>query len=116
MVNNVVQIAAGHDHSMILKLDGSVWVAGRNNYGQIGDGTTRSSNTFIEVITGGVHAIAAGDWHSIVLKQDGSMWGTGRNNFGQLGVGVTRTINTAYMRVLPIRDGACHMVPWGVPR
>ena len=38
-LNNVVAIAAGSEHSVALKADGAVWVWGRNNVGQLGDGT-----------------------------------------------------------------------------
>ena len=30
----------GSSHSMVLKQDGSVWVTGKNEYDQLGDGST----------------------------------------------------------------------------
>ena len=38
--SDVTGLALGEKHSMILKADGSVWATGRNEYGQLGDGTT----------------------------------------------------------------------------
>ena len=42
-------IAAGFEHSMVLKQDGSVWATGRNKLGQLGDGTTTQRNRFTMV-------------------------------------------------------------------
>ena len=47
---NAVSLAAGGSHSMVLKKDGSVWTTGRNNYGQLGDGSKDDRNSFVEVI------------------------------------------------------------------
>ena len=45
-------IAAGDYHSMALKTDGTVWAAGSNGYGQLGDGTTISKSSFVKVLSG----------------------------------------------------------------
>ena len=39
-------ISAGLEHSMVLKKDGTVWATGWNYNGQLGDGTTVSSDVF----------------------------------------------------------------------
>ncbi|MCX6896339.1 MAG: hypothetical protein NTZ16_12740 [Verrucomicrobia bacterium] len=39
VASNVVAIAAGHQHSLFLKSDGSLWGMGFNYWGQLGDGT-----------------------------------------------------------------------------
>lgn len=39
-LTNIADIAVGYQHSIFLKGDGTVWVVGRNTYGQLGDGTT----------------------------------------------------------------------------
>jgi uncharacterized repeat protein (TIGR01451 family) len=41
----VLALAAGLNHSVALKTDGSVWTWGGNNEGQLGDGTTTSRST-----------------------------------------------------------------------
>ena len=43
-------LAAGGDHSMVLKKDGSVWTTGYNKYGQLGDGSNADKNRFVKVI------------------------------------------------------------------
>ena len=98
-------IAAGYDHSMVLK-DGSVWATGRNNFGQLGLEKRKAlSHSFVRVIPSGVQAVATGDWDTMVLKQDGSLWATGSNSYGQLGDGSTTGKNT-FVRATLSDDGA----------
>ena len=35
-MKNVIDIAAGYNHTIILKSDGTVWTSGQNKYGQLG--------------------------------------------------------------------------------
>src|SRR5258706_1203631 len=35
----VTSVSAGYGHSLFLKSDGSLWAMGRNDWGQLGDGT-----------------------------------------------------------------------------
>ena len=39
-------VATGNEHSMVLKKDGSIWATGSNMEGQLGDGSTITTNTF----------------------------------------------------------------------
>ncbi len=66
-------IAAGEDHSLFLKSDGSLWAMGDNEFGQLGDGTLNSTNRPERIVASGVTAIAAGAYHSLFLKSDGSL-------------------------------------------
>lgn len=51
--NNWDKIAAGFEHAIALKIDGSLWAWGNNEYGQLGNGTTTSSYSPILIpITG----------------------------------------------------------------
>ena len=90
MASGVKAVAAGRRHSMVLKQDGSVWVAGDYKYGQLGDASVLLKSSFVQVIFSDAAAIAAGydHDHGMVLKQDGSVWATGRSDFGQLGNGL----------------------------
>lgn len=84
------QVAAGGCHTLTLKEDRTVWAWGNNYYGQLGDGTTTSNNSPVQV-TGltGVKAVAAGMLHSVALNEDGTVWAWGENYYGQLGDGTT---------------------------
>ena len=84
-----VAVAAGNVHSLVLKQDGTVWAAGRNYHGQLGDGSKTDRSSFCRVALSDAVDLSAGGYHSIVIKQDGSVWATGWNEYGQLGDGST---------------------------
>ena len=92
-------VAAGDVHSMVMKQDGSVWAAGQNYNGQLGDGSKADARSFVRVKPSGATDVAAGGYHSMVLKQDGSVWATGWNKYGQLGDGST-TERIDYVQVV----------------
>lgn len=51
----VKAIAAGSFHSMVIKTDGSVWAAGNNEKGQLGDGDGSKIHrpSFVKVVSPG---------------------------------------------------------------
>jgi len=81
-----VNLAAGYNHTVALKSDGSVWAWGYNANGQLGDNTTLERHTPVQVSgLSGVTAVAAGAAYTVALKSDGSVWAWGSNANGQLG-------------------------------
>ncbi|MCR4317256.1 MAG: hypothetical protein NUW37_13035 [Planctomycetes bacterium] len=77
---NVQTIVAGGDHCLVQKSDGGLWSWGRNEFGQIGNGTT--SDQHIPVLIPNdktVVQIVAGIYNSGILLADGSVlvWGKG---------------------------------------
>jgi alpha-tubulin suppressor-like RCC1 family protein len=85
---NIVAIAAGGNHSLALKSDGTLLAWGANFSGEIGDGTF--VDKFIPVAVAGsnsnnIVAIACGLNHSLALKKDGTVLAWGANFSGQLG-------------------------------
>ncbi len=86
----VTALAAGVAHSLAVKNDGTVWAWGMNDSGQLGDGTTTSRSTPVQVSGGmtDVRSIAAGSYHSLAAKSDGTVWAWGEDDYGQLGDGV----------------------------
>lgn len=48
-INDVVAVAGGWQHIVVLKQDGTVWTWGVNWYGQLGDGTTIDKDTPVQV-------------------------------------------------------------------
>jgi len=84
-------IAAGEQHSLVIKPNGSLWAWGTNYFGELGDGTTTDTTSPVQVVDQsgvGLDAIVAvdsGTEFSIALKGDGTVLTWGRNSFGQLG-------------------------------
>jgi len=83
LVNSPVYLkASACDASVIaLKSDGTVWTWGRNDVGQIGDGTEgimdfRSTPTLVKGISDAID-VASGGSFNVVLKKDGSVWAWG---------------------------------------
>ncbi|MEI7911860.1 MAG: cadherin-like beta sandwich domain-containing protein [Verrucomicrobiota bacterium] len=95
----VVFLVAGSDHSIGLCSDGSLVSWGRNNYGQLGNGSLVNNSIPVvvdasDVLSGKViTAMATGGWHTLALCSDGTLAAFGRGNNGQLGYGGTTDSN-----------------------
>jgi alpha-tubulin suppressor-like RCC1 family protein len=91
-LTDVVRIAAGATHSLAVRSDGTVWAWGDNGEGQLGDASTTSRYSPVQVhgpgnvgyLTGAT-TVAAGTSHSAAVSNHWVFaWGKGNN--GQLGV------------------------------
>jgi alpha-tubulin suppressor-like RCC1 family protein len=106
----VIAVAAGGNHSLALCADGTVAAWGYNSSGQLGNGSTTSSNAPVLVDKSGVLAgktpiaVSGGSEHSLALCADGALAGWGRNS-GRLGNG-SGTGSTALVPVLVNQMGA----------
>lgn len=89
----VTGAAAGSNHSLFIKSDGTLWAMGNNGSGALGDGTTTNRLNSIQIAAGMVATTGGAD-HSLVIKSDGSLWAMGGNSFGQLGDGTTTDRST----------------------
>ena len=93
-----VHVVAGDSHSLLLKADGTLWAAGWNLFGQLGDGTTTDRHGFVQVLTD-VASVSAGPVHTMAVKRDGTLWATGFNDYGELGDGTT-TSSLVFVQVM----------------
>jgi len=87
--NNWSKVSAGSDHTAAIKTDGSLWLWGRNDYGQLGDGTVIHRSSPVQIIAGGKNwkQVSSGYRHTAAIKTDGSLWCWGKNDRGELGDG-----------------------------
>jgi alpha-tubulin suppressor-like RCC1 family protein len=84
---NWKQISVGYYHSAAIKSDGTLWMWGNNNNGQLGDNSILDKSSPVQTVAGG------NDWkqvstrftHTVAIKTDGTMWAWGDNAWGQLG-------------------------------
>ncbi|MGN0818698.1 MAG: InlB B-repeat-containing protein, partial [Candidatus Coproplasma sp.] len=88
-ITGVREIYVGKDFVVAFKFDGSVWVCGNNENGQLG---INRSEPYINVFTQVAQSLdnyskwAVGGSHLVALKSDGSLYVSGSNAAGQLGL------------------------------
>lgn len=98
---SIVAVSAGAVHSLALTSDGRVLAWGKNNRGELGDGSTASSPLPVWVkLPRGVKitVIAAGSVNSLAVTSSGDVLAWGWDAFGQLGDG-TRITSDIPVRV-----------------
>ncbi|WP_224244873.1 RCC1 domain-containing protein [Hyalangium gracile] len=86
----VVKVVAGSMHSVALGRNGTVWVWGRNTYGNLGQGTVDSASHSTPARVPGLENvvdIATGRDHVLALHADGTVSSWGLDASGQLGFG-----------------------------
>ncbi len=89
-----VNVAVGDFYVIALKSNGTLWAWGRNNYGQLGDGTTVDKNVPVQIGTAtDWKIISPGSQHTFAIKTNGTLWAWGSNTNGQLGDGTSTSKN-----------------------
>ncbi|HET9712998.1 MAG TPA: chitobiase/beta-hexosaminidase C-terminal domain-containing protein, partial [Pyrinomonadaceae bacterium] len=108
VLSSVTAIAANDTHAMALKSDGTVWVWGLNNQGDLGLGMSDLLNhpTPVPVpgLTGIVSIFLRGGV-SYAMKSDGTVFGWGTSFSGQLGDGTSGTLSVMSPIELPALKG-----------
>ena len=84
------RISFGNMYSGIITKDGSLYMCGYNNCGQIGDGTTTNCYTPVKILDN-VKSVSLGLRHSGAITKDGSLYMWGWNVYGQVGDKTTTT-------------------------
>lgn len=88
--SSVTAVGAGVEHTCALLNTGAVKCWGKNDKGQLGNGTTNNSNVPVDVSgIATARALTVGGAHACVLLQDNSIKCWGANDKGQLGDGST---------------------------
>jgi alpha-tubulin suppressor-like RCC1 family protein len=86
----ITSLFAGCDHSMALFSKGGLLAWGNNNAGQLGNGTTASSDkpVVVSIPTGDkIRSIAEGCFNGLALTTTGTVLAWGANAAGELGTG-----------------------------
>jgi alpha-tubulin suppressor-like RCC1 family protein len=88
-LTNWARVSAGNDFCAAVKTDGTIWVWGANQFGQLGqnDVVNRSSPVQVGALTNWSQ-VSTGFNHCAVSKTDGTLWTWGSNFQGQLGINV----------------------------
>ena len=86
IMDDVVAVSIGGTHAAAIKTDGTLWMWGNNNYGQLGieDTYVRTSPT---KVLDDVKAVSCGRDFTAAIKSDNTLWIWGNNRYGQLGNG-----------------------------
>jgi alpha-tubulin suppressor-like RCC1 family protein len=88
---NWSQVAAGANHTVGLRQDGTLYSWGYNGQGQIGDNTTANKSSPVSVVGGFTNwcQLAAGNKNSFGIRTNGVLYAWGYNNSGRLGTNST---------------------------
>lgn len=78
--------ANGSATALGVKVDGTLWAWGANSQGAVGNGTTTSVSSPVQIgLLNNWKQVSSSALHSAAIKTDGTLWTWGFNNGGQLG-------------------------------
>jgi alpha-tubulin suppressor-like RCC1 family protein len=115
---NWKQVAVGLYHTAAIKTDGTLWLWGWNNFGQLGDNTTADKSSPVQTVAGGTNwkQVDGGFYHTAAIKTDGTLWTWGYNLTGQLGDNTTAHKSSPVQTVAggtnwkQVADGGYHTI------
>jgi alpha-tubulin suppressor-like RCC1 family protein len=87
---NWKQVSCGGEHIAATKTDGTLWIWGARDSGELGNNDDLSDRlTPVTTFAGGTNwkQVSLGDGHGAAVKTDGSLWLWGNNSYGKLGTG-----------------------------
>ncbi len=105
------QVVTSGKHTVMLKVDGTVWCYGIGTNGELGNGTNKNTDQPVQaefpagtIIT----KISAGENHCLALDNKGNVWAWGANDYNQLGkIGDIVTRPTKITELQNIKDIEC---------
>ncbi len=118
-LTDIVQIKAGHKHSLFLKINKTVLACGENSRGQLGDGTLQNRNLPVQVLVNKVNRtpltnviqLGAGiySFESYFLKKDGTLFRCGTNDTMLTTVSIAQYVylNDKFAKRISAAGGTC---------
>lgn len=99
------KLVLGDSHTALIKRDGTLWMWGDNQMGELGDGTT-TERQVPQKVDGlkGVVDVSLGAQDTGAITEDGSLYMWGRNDYGQVGMGITGDSKTPIKNPVKIMD------------
>lgn len=80
----IISMVTSENTCAVIKSDHSLWMWGRNEYGQIGNGSTELVVSPVKVLDN-VKYVDIDRYYSAAIKEDGTLWMWGSNQHGQFG-------------------------------
>lgn len=80
------QISINQTHAAAIRSDYKLFAWGRNNRGQVGDGTEINRSSPVQIGSSSWNMVSAGRSHTMGIRSDGILFGWGYNFNGQLGI------------------------------
>jgi len=113
-ISGTTGFTTGAYHTCALTGNGALRCWGRNDSGQLGDGTYSSSSTarLVDGLTG-VAAVSGGGAHTCAVLSDGTVRCWGENRYGQVGDGMTGTTVTTPVEVVGMTGAVDVSAGWG---
>ncbi|RAK66188.1 hypothetical protein [Hymenobacter edaphi] len=109
-------VSLGYNHAVGWRTDGTLWSWGRNEWGQLGDGTCTPRVLPVQVGRATVwQQASAGECRTVALRQNGALWTWGNNEYGLLGIGLRLPfspvpVNVGQSKWKSVATGAAHSV------
>ena len=88
IMDNVSIIKSTWNSTFVIQNDGNLWAWGRNDRGQLGDGTRTDRYNPTLIMTNVAYVYPAAST-TFAIKTDGSLWAWGENRNGNIGDGTT---------------------------
>ena len=94
---DIIDVACGLEHTLILRQNGTVYGFGKNDNGQLGIGNYTETISTPTLLNGGytdITKIFCGDNYSAIIRDSNvnvSLWMFGNNEYGQLGIENNKT-------------------------
>lgn len=119
VMDSVVAVSCGKEHTAVIKSDGSLWMWGSNSYGELGNGGKGNAVIDPDVIGPEIYqtvpvkvldnvvAVSCGNSSTAAVKSDSSLWTWGSNTFGSLGNGTQERSNVPVKILDSVMEVSC---------